>query len=116
MPPNSAQEASDNAIRALQAQGELTVDALEEVLDDIQVAELTEEQEAQLVTVLNVASEAVKEAFEEEVNVFAEGLDEYVPSGSTVPVKTRRVLIATAGLFMSFPTVTTTRTEVRRKQ
>lgn len=117
VPPNEALKAQEEAIQALQSGKELTVEALEAVLDDIHVETLTEEQEAQLVSVLNVANEEVKKAFEDKVNVYAEGLDDYVPSGSVVPVKTRRVLIATAGLFMSFPTVTASaKSEVRRRK
>lgn len=118
LPTSEPLKAQEEAIQALTSDKEITVEALTAVLDDIQVSSLTEEQEEQLVAVLNVASEEVKKTFEDEVNVFAEGLDEYVPSGSQVPVKTRRVLIATAGLFMSMPTVpvAAAKSEVRRKQ
>jgi len=116
--PNEPLNASEEAIQALQTATELTVDVLEEVLANIEVSELTEEQESQLVAVLNVANEEVKKAFESEVNVYAEGLDSYVPVGSTVTVGTRRVIIATTGLLLSAPVVAPAgqRSEVRRKQ
>jgi hypothetical protein len=36
----------------------------------------------------------VREAFEEEIDIFKSGLDTYVPIGSNVPVAVRRTLIA----------------------
>jgi hypothetical protein len=44
----------------------------------------------------------VREAFEEEVDVFKAGFDDYVPLGSNIPVGTRRTLIAiTAGITLA---------------
>jgi hypothetical protein len=36
----------------------------------------------------------VKESFEEEIDVYGDGFDEYVPTGSEIPVGERRTLIA----------------------
>jgi hypothetical protein len=59
------------------------------VLDDLSDAELV-----QLVSAVQDAPDAVRESFEESVNVFGGAVDTYVPIGSTVPVNTRRALIA----------------------
>lgn len=73
---------------------ELSTEQIQEVFANIEIQDFTEEQEAQLVAVLNEASDTIKEAFEEEVNIFAEGVDDYIPSGSIIDVGTRRTLIA----------------------
>jgi hypothetical protein len=67
----------------------------ENVADIAQVVEdLTPEQVEELVLVLNTATAEVKKEFEEEVNVFAGGFDNYVPADSKIPVGERRVLVA----------------------
>jgi hypothetical protein len=49
-----------------------------------------------LVNAVQDAPTQVRNAFEETINVFDDGLGDYVPLGSTVPVDTRRTLIAVA--------------------
>ena len=72
----------------------LSADEATEVFDAVVLDTLTEEQVVELVAAVQDAPEEVREAFEEEINVFAGGgLDTYVPVGSTVPVGTRRALI-----------------------
>ena len=47
-----------------------------------------------------------KQAFEEQVNIYAnEGFDDYVPAGSTVDVATRRTITATSVIISGVPTV-----------
>jgi hypothetical protein len=65
-----------------------------EVFAELQVADLDEEQVAALVAAVQAAPIEVREAFEEQVDIFKEGLDDYVPVGSNVPVGTRRTLVA----------------------
>lgn len=65
-----------------------------EVFDAVVLDDLTDEQVVELVAAVQEAPQEVREAFEEEINVFGGGaLDTYVPVGSTVPVGTRRALI-----------------------
>lgn len=71
---------------------------------------LDPEQIDQVVSALNDSSDDIKQQFEEEVNVFGEGFDEYVPSGSTIPVRTRRVVIAAAAAAFAMPAPTSRRT------
>lgn len=63
------------------------------------VSDLPPAEKAALVTKLNSAPAEVKRAFEATVNVFDGSFDNYVPADQTVPVSTRRTLIAvSAGL------------------
>ena len=66
------------------------------VFDAVVVSELSEEQIDAIVEAVQDAPIEVREAFEQEINIFAEGFDEYVPLGSNVPVGTRKTLIAVA--------------------
>jgi hypothetical protein len=62
--------------------------------------DLSDTQLEQLVEAVQDAPTEVREAFEEEIDIFSGATDTYVPIGSTVPVKTRRALIA-IGMVMS---------------
>ena len=73
---------------------DLPDDQLTEIFAAIDPTALTPEETAQLIGALNEADDDTKSLFEDEVNVFSSGLDTYVPSGSNVPVSTRRVIIA----------------------
>jgi hypothetical protein len=66
------------------------------VFDAIVVSELSTQEIEAIVEAVQDAPAEVRQAFEQEINIFAEGFDEYVPLGSTVPVGTRRTLIAVA--------------------
>lgn len=72
----------------------LSAEEATEVFDAVVLDDLTDEQVVELVAAVQEAPQEVREAFEEEINVFGGGaLDTYVPVGSTVPVGTRRALI-----------------------
>lgn len=67
------------------------------MFQNLESEELNEEQITAIVEAVQNAPEEVREAFEEEVDVFGAGFfDDYVPLGSEVPVSTRRTLIAVA--------------------
>ena len=72
----------------------LDTEEITQLVDDIATAELTDEQAEQIALALTDAPAEVKEAFQEAINVFGGQFDSYVPTGSTVPVGTRRTLIA----------------------
>jgi len=86
-------------------------DQAADIFAEIPVGELTQEEEAALVEAVTNAPEEVKNAFEETINVYGEGLDDYVPVGSSVDVGSRRTLLAasaaltaaTAGMGSSGP-------------
>ncbi len=72
-----------------------------ELFSEISVEELTTEQAEELVASVQYAPEEVREAFEEEIDVFQGAFDNYIPTGSKVSVKGRRILNAvTATLFV----------------
>lgn len=73
---------------------ELPTEQLTEVFESLPISELSPEQEAALVTTLTDAPTEVKATFEDAVDVYGEGLDEYVPNGSNIDVGTRRSVIA----------------------
>jgi hypothetical protein len=60
----------------------------------------------ELVSAVQDAPTEVRESFEESINVFGGAVDTYVPIGSTVPVGTRRALIAITIMtsLMAIPT------------
>jgi len=64
------------------------------VFAELEVADLDEEQVAALVLAVQSAPSEVREAFEDQIDIFKEGLDDYVPVGSNIPVGTRRTLVA----------------------
>jgi len=71
-------------------------DAAEQIFEALNISEITPEEAAAIVEAVQEASDEVRAAFEESVDVFGGQVDTYVPIGSSVPVKTRRVLIAAA--------------------
>lgn len=82
----------------------VTADEATEIFDAIIVDELTPEQAAEIIDAVQDAPPEVREAFEEEINVFDGTFDTYVPLGSNVSVSTRRtVTAATAALGATVP-------------
>jgi hypothetical protein len=72
----------------------VTVEQAAEVFAELQLSDLDDEQVAALVIAVQAAPTEVREAFEDQIDIFKEGLDDYVPVGSNVPVGTRRTLVA----------------------
>ena len=113
---------------------EVTVDELEEVLSSEVAAELSDEQVAEVIDViaekiddlsetelavlsltLSNAPESVKDAFEEEINVFDGKFDSYIPTGSSVSVGQRRVLNAVVATIIAAPALATSGTSTRTR-
>jgi hypothetical protein len=74
----------------------VTSQQAEEIFATIDVTELDNTQLDALVEAVQEAPVTVRKAFEKTINVFDDGLGDYVPIGSNVPVNTRRTLIAVA--------------------
>jgi hypothetical protein len=74
----------------------VTSQQAEEIFATIDVTELDNTQLDALVEAVQEAPATVRKAFEKTINVFGDGLGDYVPIGSNVPVNTRRTLIAVA--------------------
>ena len=84
----------------------LTADQATAVFEEIKPAELSTAMAEVIADVLNGPDVPVevKEAFEATLNIFGnDGFGGYVPLGSTVPVSTRRVLIAATAVVLSVP-------------
>jgi hypothetical protein len=73
---------------------EAPVEELKEVFKAIEPDELTDEQKEAIIEVIQNAPQEVKEAFEEEVDIYGGGFDNYVPVGSTIDVGARKTVIA----------------------
>lgn len=82
----------------------VSADEAKEIFQEIQVNELSLAQEAKLVETLNNAPDDIKETFENTIDIFGEGLDEYTPTGSSVDVKTRRAVIAVTAVATTLTT------------
>ena len=74
----------------------VTSEQAEEIFETLDVTELDNTQVDALVEAVQSAPVTVRKAFEKTINVFDDGLGDYVPIGSKVPVDTRRTLIAVA--------------------
>jgi hypothetical protein len=73
-----------------------------EIFASLPTDTLTNTQIADITEAVQDAPTEVRESFEEEVDVFKAGFDDYVPLGSTIPVGERRTLIAvTAGITLA---------------
>ena len=73
---------------------DISTEEAAEVFAQIEVSDLTDEQQEALVAAVQEAPTEVREAFEEQVDIFKEGLDDYVPVGSNIPVGQRRTIVA----------------------
>ena len=73
------------------------------LFDSIREDELTDAQAAALVAAVQTAPPEIRAAFEDKVNIFAGIAETYVPLGSKVPVRTRRIIIITTGLLVAMP-------------
>ena len=83
---------------------EVTPEQAQQIFDALEVDDLDPAQITQLITAVQNAPIEVREAFEEEVNVFGGAVDSYVPVGSAVPVSTRRLVIAAGAMLAAVPT------------
>lgn len=73
-----------------------------EIFEALDVGDLTDTEVEALIAAVQDAPTEIRATFEDTINIFGEGLDDYVPLGSTIPVGTRRTLIAvTAGITVA---------------
>jgi hypothetical protein len=78
----------------------LTNAEAEQVFEQVAVEELTSEQAVELVAAVQEAPSSVRKAFEAVLNLFEGFADDYVMTNQTVPIKTRRALIALSAVFL----------------
>ena len=72
----------------------ITAEQATDIFESVPVGELSAEDGSAIVDAVQEAPTDVKEAFEEEINIFAGVFDEYQPLGSTINVGQRRTVIA----------------------
>ena len=78
----------------------LTNAEAEQVFEQVAVEELSTEQAVELVAAVQDAPSSVRKAFEAVLNLFEGFADDYVMTNQTVPIKTRRALIALSAVFL----------------
>ena len=76
--------------------GDIKAEEMVALVEDDGFTDLDDDTARLVVVALNDADEETKAEFEEQVNVFSGLVDDYQPSGSTVPVSTRRTVVAVA--------------------
>jgi hypothetical protein len=79
----------------------ITTDQAEQLFNEIAPTELSPDEAEAVVAAVQEAPEEVREAFESTLNIFQGFADTYVPLNSTVPVSTRRALIAVGAVFLT---------------
>lgn len=87
--------ASEPAVLAV-----LTNDEAAQVFEQVAVEELTTDQAVELVAAVQEAPTKVRKAFEAVLNLFEGFADDYTMTNQTVPIKTRRALIALGAVFL----------------
>lgn len=65
-----------------------------EVFDALDSSSLSQEEKIEIIAAVQNAPDEVREAFEEEINIYTDGFDQYIPLGSNIDVGTRRSLLA----------------------
>ena len=78
----------------------LTNAEAEQVFEQVAVEELSTEQATELVSAVQDAPSKVRKAFEAVLNLFEGFADDYTMTNQTVPIKTRRALIALSAVFL----------------
>ncbi len=79
----------------------ITTAQAEQLFSEIAPTELSPDEAEAVVAAVQEAPEEVREAFESTLNIFQGFADTYVPLNSTVPVSTRRALIAVSAVFLT---------------
>lgn len=98
----NAEQAAEIATNP-EALQQATAEQAQAIFEALEINELDPAEIAQLIDAVQDAPREVREAFESEVNVFDGAVDSYVPIGSTVPISTRRLVIAAGAMLSAIP-------------
>jgi hypothetical protein len=90
----------------VQAISDIGTDNAAEIFTDLQISDLSDDEVDQLLAAVAAAPESVRKTFEQYVDVYKAGLDDYVPVGSKIPVGERRVIVAVGALMTFVPAPT----------
>jgi len=91
------------------AVAKLNVAEAAEVFQALVLENLPPDQLEQVIAAVQDAPLEIRQVFEKEINVFGGAADNYVPVGSSVDVKTRRVIVVTTAFMIAIPPVPTRR-------
>jgi hypothetical protein len=101
-----AEEPTEEQATALASSPEvlavISTEQAAQIFEALDVAELSDAQTEELIAAIESAPTEIREEFEDKIDIFGEGLDDYTPTGSNIPVGERRTLIAvTAGITLA---------------
>jgi hypothetical protein len=101
-----AEEPTEEQATALASSPEVlavvSTEQAQEIFEALDVGALSDTQTEELITAIESAPTEIREEFEDTIDIFGEGLDDYTPTGSNIPVGERRTLIAvTAGITLA---------------
>jgi hypothetical protein len=101
-----AEEPSEEQATALASSPEvlavISTEQAQQIFEALDVGALSDTQTEELIAAIESASTEIREEFEDTIDIFGEGLDDYTPTGSNIPVGERRTLIAvTAGITLA---------------
>jgi hypothetical protein len=101
-----AEEPTEEQATALASSSEvlavISTEQAQQIFEVLDVGALSDAQTEELIAAIESAPTEIREEFEDTIDIFGEGLDNYTPTGSTIPVGERRTLIAvTAGITLA---------------
>jgi hypothetical protein len=101
-----AEEPTEEQATALASSPEvlavISTEQAQQIFEALDVGALSDAQTEELIAAIESAPTEIREEFEDTIDIFGEGLDDYTPVGSTIPVGERRTLIAvTAGITLA---------------
>jgi hypothetical protein len=101
-----AEEPSEEQATALASSPEvlavISTEQAQQIFEVLDVGALSDAQTEELIAAIESAPTEIREEFEDTIDIFGEGLDDYTPTGSNIPVGERRTLIAaTVGLTLA---------------
>jgi hypothetical protein len=101
-----AEEPSEEQATALASSPEvlavISTEQAQQIFEVLDVGALSDTQTEELIAAIESAPTEIREEFEDTIDIFGEGLDDYTPTGSNIPVGERRTLIAvTAGITLA---------------
>jgi hypothetical protein len=101
-----AEEPTEEQATALASSPEvlavISTEQAAQIFEVLDVGALSDTQTEELIAAIESAPTEIREEFEDTIDIFGEGLDDYTPTGSTIPVGERRTLIAvTAGITLA---------------
>lgn len=102
---NMSQNELVKAVTNAEILQEISKDEAVQIFESLDTSQITDQEKEIIIDAIQDAPSEVKEAFEQEINIYGEGFDNYVPVGSSISVKERRTLLAVAGIASTMSVV-----------